>query len=138
MANSGASKLAQVIAERISTQTARPDALELGIIQGDMSLKIDRFAVPIPRGEYLIAEWMAKLSFPAFSLVGMGEYPVKDDGFPEPVTEWTPQTRWDWKPREVDEVKIELKPDLKPGDRVLIAWVNNNTDPVVLSKVVNS
>lgn len=138
MANSGASKLAQVIAERISTQTARPDALELGTIQPDMSLKLDRFEVPIPKGEYLVSEWTAKLSLPDFSLVGMGEYPVKDDGSPEPVTEWTPQTRWDWKPREIDEVKIELKPNLKPGDRVLIAWVNNNTDPVVLSKVVSS
>ena len=138
MANSGASKLAQVIAERISTQTARPDALELGTIQSDMSLKIDRFAVPIPRGEYLIADWTAKLTLPAFSLVGKGESPVEDDGTPDPPTSWTEQTRWDWKPREVDEVKIELKPDLKPGDRVLIAWVNNNTDPVVLSKVVSS
>ncbi len=138
LANSGANKLAQVIAERISTQTAMPDALELGTIQGDMSLKIDRFAVPLPAGEYLIAEWMAKLSFPAFSLVGRGEYPVKDDGSPEPVTEWTPQTRWDWKPREIDEVKIEIKPDLKPGDRVLVAWVNNHTDPIVISKVVSS
>jgi len=138
LANSGASKLAQVIAERISTQTAGPDALELGSIQGDMSLKIDRFAVPIPRGEYLIVEWTAKLSFPAFSLVGVGEYPVKDDGSPEPVTECTPQTRWDWKPRKIDEVKIEIKPDLKPGDRVLVAWVNDHTDPVVVSKVVSS
>ena len=138
MANSGASKLAQVIAERISTQTAWPDALELGIIQGDMSLKIDRFAVPIPRGEYLIAEWMAKLSFPAFSLVGKGEAPVKDDGTPDPPTSWTEQTRWDWHPREIDEVRIEIKPDLKPGDRVLVAWVNNHTDPVVVSKVVSS
>lgn len=138
MANSGASKLAQVIAERISTQTARPDALELGSIQGDMSLKIDRFAVPIPRGEYLIAEWTAKLSFPAFSLVGRGEYPVKNDGSPEPPTQWTQQTRWDWTPKEIDEVKIEVKPDLKPGDRVLVAWVNDGTDPVVVSKVVSS
>lgn len=138
MANSGANKLAQVIAERISTQTAMPDALELGTIQSDMSLKIDRFAVPIPQGEYLISEWTAKLSFPAFSLVGRGEYPVKDDGSPEPVTEWTSQTRWDWKPREIDKVKIEIKPDLKPGDRVLVAWVNNHTDPVVVSKVVSS
>jgi hypothetical protein len=127
-----------VIAERISTQTARPDALELGSIQGDMSLKIDRFAVPIPKGEYLVSEWAAKLGLPDFSLVGMGEYPVKDDGSPEPVTEWTPQTRWDWKPQEVDEVKIEVKPDLKPGDRVLVAWMNDHTDPVVVSKVVSS
>ena len=138
LANSGASKLAQVIAERISTQTAMPDALELGIIQGDMSLKIDRFAVPIPRGEYLIAEWTAKLSFPAFSLVGRGEYPVKNDGSPEPPTQWTQQTRWDWTPKEIDEVKIEVKPDIKPGDRVLVAWVNDHTDPVVVSKVVSS
>ena len=138
MTNSGASKLAQVIAERISSQTARPDALELGTIQGDMSLKLDRFAVPIPQGEYLIVEWLAKLILPPFSLVGLGEYPVKDDGSPDPPTEWTPQTRWDWKPREIDEVKIEIKPDLRPGDRVLIAWVNNHTDPVVISKVVSS
>lgn len=138
MVNSGASKLAQVIAERISTQTARPDALELGTIQGDMSLKIDRFAVPIPKGDYLIAEWLVKANFPAFSLVGKGEYPVKDDGTPEPVTEWTQQTRWDWRARDIDQVKIEFKPDLKPGDRVLVAWVNSHTDPVVLSKVVSS
>ena len=138
MANSGASKLAQVIAERISTQIARPDALELGSIQGDMSLKLDRFAVPIPKGEYLVSEWTAKLGLPDFSLVGMGEYPVKDDGSPEPVTECTPQTRWDWKSREIDEVKIKIKPNLKPGDRVLVAWVNDHTDPVVVSKVVSS
>lgn len=138
MTNSGASKLAQVIAERISTQTARPDALELGTIQSDMSLKLDRFGVPIPQGEYLIVEWLAKLILPAFSIVGKGEYPVDNEGNPEPPTDWTEQTRWDWKPGEIDEVKIEIKPDLKPGDRVLVAWLNNHTDPVVISKVVSS
>jgi len=39
LANSGASKLAQVITERIASQTAKPDVLELGTIQPDMSLK---------------------------------------------------------------------------------------------------
>lgn len=138
MANAGTSKLAEIIAERITSQTAKPDALELGTIQADMSLKMDRFAIPIPAGEYLIAEWMAKLILPAFSLIGSGEYPVDSDGLPEPPTEWTPQTRWDWKQKEVDQVKVEIKPDLQPGDRVIVAWTNNNTDPVVLSKVVNS
>ncbi len=134
----GASKLAQVIAGRITAQTRQPDVLELGVIQGDMSLKLDRFAMAIPQGEYLIADWTAKLNLPAFSLVGSGEYPVKNDGSPEPVTEWTAQTRWDWHPRAVDKVKIEIKPDLKPGDRVLVAWVNDGTDPVIVSKVVSS
>lgn len=136
--NGGASKLAQVIAERIASQTSKPDALELGAIQNDMGLKLDRFAVPVPQGEYLVAEWNAKLSFPAFSVVGKGESPVKEDGTPEPPTSWTQQTRWDWKPKEIDNVKIEIKPDLKPGDRVLVAWVNGSTDPVVVSKVVSS
>lgn len=138
LANSGTSKLAQVIAERITSQTARPDALELGMIQDDMSLKLDRFAVPVPQGEYLVAEWMAKLSLPAFSLVGPGEYEVEDDGTPIPIPTGYAQSRWDWHPKEIKGVKIEIKPELKPGDRVLVAWVNDGTDPVVLSKVVSS
>lgn len=136
--NSGASKLAQVIAERIANQTQGPDALELGTIQSDMSLKLDRFAVPIPQGDYLVVEWLVKLSLPVFSLVGTGEYPVKDDGSPISPTQTTPQTRWDWRAKEIDQVKLEFKPDLKAGDRVLVAWANDHTDPVVLSKVVSS
>jgi hypothetical protein len=136
--NSGAAKLAQTIAERITALSSRPDALELGTIQGDLSLRVDRFAVSIPKGDYLVAEWLVKISLPAFSLVGRGEYPVDGAGNPIPETAWTPQTRWDFRPRAVDKVKIEVRPELKPGDRVLVAWVNGHTDPVVLCKVVPS
>lgn len=133
MANSGANKLAQIIAERISTQTARSDTLELGTIQGDMSLKIDRFAVPIPRGEYLIAEWTAKLSLPAFSIGG------NQTGLLDSMNgDVTGNATFNFQPVVIDNVKIEVKPELKPGDRVLVAWVNNYTDPVVVSKVVSS
>ena len=131
--NSGASKLAQVIAERISTQTSRPDALELGSIQEDMSLKIDRFAVPIPQGEYLISEWTAKLILPAFSLDG------NQNGLKDSLNgAVTGDATFNFQPVVIDNVKIEIKPELKPGDRVLVAWVNNHTDPIVISKVVSS
>ena len=133
MANSGASKLAQVIAERISTQTSMPDALELGTIQSDMSLKIDRFAVPIPKGEYLISEWTAKLILPAFSLGG------NQNGLKDSLNGTvTGDATFHFQPVVIDNVKIEIKPELKPGDRVLVAWVNNHTDPIVISKVVSS
>jgi len=133
LANSGASKLAQVIAERISTQTAMPDALELGTIQSDMSLKIDRFAVPIPKGEYLITEWTAKLWLPAFIIDG------NQNGLKDSMNgAVTGDATFNFQPTVIDDVKIEVKPDLKPGDRVLVAWVNNHTDPVVVSKVVSS
>jgi len=131
--NSGTSKLAQVIAERISSQTARPDALELGTIQSDMSLKIDRFTVSIPQGEYLISEWTAKLILPAFSLDG-NQNGLKDslNGIV------TGDATFNFQPVVIDNVKIEVKPELKPGDRVLVAWVNDHTDPIVISKVVSS
>jgi hypothetical protein len=133
LVNSGASKLAQVIAERISTQTSMPDALELGTIQSDMSLKIDRFAVPIPQGEYLISEWTAKLILPAFSLGG------NQNGLKDSMNgAVTGDATFNFQPTVINGVKIEFKPELKPGDRVLVAWVNDHTDPVVVSKVVNS
>ena len=133
MANSGASKLAQVIAERIGSQTARPDMLELGTIQGDMSLKLDRFAVPIPQGEYLISEWTAKLILPDFIIKG------NQNGLKDSLNgAVTGDATFNFQPTIIDNVKIEFKPELKPGDRVLVAWVNDHTDPVVVSKVVNS
>ena len=133
MANSGASKLAQVIAERIGSQTARPDALELGTIQGDMSLKLDRFAVPIPQGEYLISEWTAKLILPDFIIDG------NQNGLKDSLNgAVTGDATFNFQPTIIYNVKIEFKPELKPGDRVLVAWVNDHTDPVVVSKVVSS
>lgn len=86
MANAGASKLAQVIVERIRQQTQRPDALELGSIQADMSLLIDRFPIPLRKGDYLAADGLT----------------------------------------------------LQPGNRVLVAWVNDGTDPVILCRVVST
>lgn len=134
----GISKLAQVMAARIATQADHPDALELGTIGDDLSLKVDRFAVALPAGQYLVAEWTAELGLPPFSLVGSGEFPVEDDGTPEPVTEWTDQTRWDLLAKDIKEVAVRIKPELKPGDRVLVAWVGDGTDPVVVCKVVSS
>lgn len=117
MANSGASKLAQVIAERISTQTARPDTLELGIIQGDMSLKIDRFAVPIPKGEYLVCRGLTLPDPMAITMeAAVGDHGTHAHSVPRPD---------------------QLAP-LSPGDRVLVAWVNDGIDPVIIDVVVNS
>lgn len=130
---SGVNKLAQVIAERIASQTQKPDALELGTIQVDMSLKLDRFAVPIPKGDYLVAEWLVKLSLPAFSISGNQTGLLDSQGGAV-----TGDAVFNFQATEIDGTKIEFKPDLQPGDRVLVAWVNDHTDPVVLSKVVTS
>ncbi len=85
MANSGVSKLAQVIAERISSQTQRPDALELGTIQTTTDATV-------------------------------GDHGIHNHDVPRP---------------------LQLAP-LSPGDRVLVAWVNDGMDPIVIDVVVNS
>ena len=140
--NSGANKLAQVIAERISSQTARPDALELGMIQDDMSLKLDRFTVPVPAGDYLIADWEMRLEIPQASRVIKTASPVNTDGTDIPgTTTYSNLQRLDFQagePGQMPDVHLNLKANLKPGDRVLVAWVNNHTDPIVISKVVSS
>ena len=149
LSSGGANELAQVIAERIAGQTQRPDALELGVIQGDLSLKIDRFAVPIPKGEYLIADLTVKVHFPAFFLLatetcmeGDGKVTlgasVDSSGSPLPGSKTRGLTKYSFLPEQVQGVRLEIKPELEPGDRVLVAWVNDGTDPVVLSKVVSS
>jgi len=139
LANSGASKLAQVIAERISTQTARPDALELGSIQGDMSLKIDRFSVPIPKGEYLVCRTLTLPDPMTKTVEGQGAHPHGPSGEHAQYS----GTGIHSHPREEgahvhDIVRPEQLSPLKPGDRVLVAWVNGGIDPVVIDVVVNS
>lgn len=103
--------LARLIDGRIMDRLQRPDALELGTIQPDMSLLVDRFKVPIPAGDYLVCRSL-RLADPMVTTA-----PGGGDGHTHQV------------PRPA-----ELAP-LAPGDRVLVAWVNNGSDPVVVDVV---
>jgi len=117
LANTGASKLAQVIAERIASQTKQPDTLELGTIQADMSLKLDRFVVPIPQGDYLICRSLTLPDPMAITTeAAVGDHGTHTHSVPRPD---------------------QLAP-LSPGDRVLVAWVNDGIDPIVIDVVVSS
>lgn len=104
-----ANRLAQTLAGQIARQTASPDPLELGTIQADMSLLVDRFPIPIPPGDYLICRHLT-LPDPLINT-------VETEGHTHAV------------PRP------ERLAPLKPGDRVLVAWVNDGTDPVVIDVV---
>ena len=72
---------------------------------------------PLPAGEYLIAEWTAKLSLPAFSIGGSQTGLL--DSMKGAVTG---NATFNFQPVVIDNVQIEVKPVLKPGDRVLVAW----------------
>jgi hypothetical protein len=117
MLTSGMSKLAHVLSERIGQQVQKADALELGVIKSDMSLLLDRFPIPMPRGEYLICRTLT-LPNPIATTSGksVGDHGTHDHTVPRPA-------------------KLRA---LSPGDRVLVAWVNDGTDPVIVDVVVSS
>jgi len=136
---SGANKLAQVITERIAGQTERPDALELGTIQGDMSLKLDRFAVPIPKGEYLLCRSLTIPNLMTTTVDGQGTHPHGPSGDHEQDTGDGVHEHPGTEGEHIHDVirPPQLAP-LSPGNRVLVAWTNDGIDPVVIDVVVSS
>lgn len=106
---------------------------ELGTITAS-GLKLDTFKYEIQ--DYLVAEWMAKISLPAFFFVGTQTAPVDEQGNDLPGASMSQRTRYDLQAKEISTAKIEIKPELQPGDRVLAIPVNGGQDAVVICKVV--
>lgn len=110
--NPGISKLAKVISGRSSqyAEDIRNDlTLDFGRIQADKSLLTNSFPIAIPKGEYSILRHVGGMTLNT-TTVGVGDH----GSHRHTVT----------------------IPKLKPGDHVLVAWVNK--EPVVLDVVQSS
>jgi len=101
---------------------------ELGTITSS-GLKLDSFKHEIR--DYLVADWLAKIHLPAFTV--SGTQTGLEDSLGGSVVG---TANWSCQPAEIDEVHVEVLPDLKPGDRVLAIPVNGGQDVIVICKVV--
>ncbi|MFC4302988.1 hypothetical protein [Cohnella boryungensis] len=108
---------------------------ELGTITGS-GVKLDSFKYEIP--DYYVAEWMAELELPAFSLIGTMIAPVDAAGNPTGGGAPSQRTRFDFDETKIGEVRLNWSAGIKPGDRVLAVPVNGGKDAVIVCKVVNS
>ncbi|NCE74970.1 hypothetical protein D1157_08130 [Anaerotruncus sp. X29] len=54
MGNEGINRLAGVLQGRMSQMGDKPQVLDFGVIQGDMSLLTNRFPKPIPQKDYMV------------------------------------------------------------------------------------
>lgn len=123
-------KLGAAMASRMkqTSKAAVPVSLELGTINGNLSLSVDSLGTPIPKGEYMVA-----LPLKCKSYQTTTESHTHDGGSHT-------QTEGDGSHfhsggAHSHRLPEEFRP-LKSGDRVLVAWCGH--EPVVINIVVSS
>lgn len=114
--NRGINKMANVLTKRMKKETDSPLVLDFGEIQSNGSLLTNTFPVPIPKGDYTVCRHVGGLSF----TISEGEHLGHDNQAQNKGTH-----------RHTVE-----PPEIKPGDRVLVAWVQN--DAVVIDVITSS
>lgn len=120
MGNEGVNKLASVLQNRMHCMNEKPQVLDFGQIQGDMSLLTNQFPKPIPQGDYMVCRQLT---------LGSKSSPIDS----EPMTQESGNFDGKHDPIHASEGKhqhILLVPEkmrsIKPGDRVLVAWVGDD------------
>lgn len=129
-------RLGEALAGRMkkSAAAAIPTTLELGIINGNMSLTVDSIGNPIPQADYMVALHLTHENYYSYNEMnssanaphhhaggthgghdGGSGYHTHDDGLHD---------------HRVPSVFRRLE----PGDRVLVAWVGY--EPVIIDIVV--
>lgn len=114
----GTSKLASVLSQRMKKENESPLVLDFGEIQSNGSLKTNTFPVSIPKGEYSVCRHVGGLSFTILEGDHTGH---------EGQTE---------KFHTGSHTHTVEPPVIKAGDRVLVAWVQN--EAVVIDVITNS
>lgn len=110
MGNEGSNKLAAVLQDRMRQMSERPQTLDFGVIQGDMSLLLNGFPKPIPQKDYLVCRLL--------TLGATGEA----------YCETTSEGHHVHNHQGIIPEKMR---SIKPGDRVLVAWVGEDDAYVI-------
>lgn len=88
----------------------------------------------------LFADWTVKAELPLESRLVKLASPVQADGKDDSAapTQYSRLTRVDWNAKnDTLHMHLELKSELKSGDRVLCVPINGGQDVVIVCKVVN-
>lgn len=104
-------------------------------------LKLDDFKHEVQ--DPLYADWTFKMELPQASRVIKIASPVNPDGSNQGGTTYSVLSRIDFNVQGADDagttvkVHMDLKSELKPGDRVLVVPINSGQDHVIIAKVVS-
>lgn len=130
----GSSKLGGVLNDRMRDMMSRvPVPLDVGVIQEDYSLKTNKFAKPIPKGSYSVCRQLT-LGETDTHLTFTIKAGNPNDGTHSHGSSGThgghlggdgSHTHTNEGAHRHDVLIPEKMRSLKPGDRVLVAWVGN-------------
>jgi hypothetical protein len=113
---SGGNYLGRAIKKRMAEAIGGPnDAWDLATVLGDLSLQLDTYGVPIPKGEYMLCRSLILPPTWATSTEGDG-------------------TTWE---HQHTVTRPEQLAPLKAGDRVAVAWING-TELLVIDVILSS
>ena len=121
--NSGATALANTMKKMIRGVSEQPPAVDIGIINSDYSLTTNRFPCPIPKDEYSVCR----------SLLYEPSIPLTQsyvDGA---------HNHFSTVPTETHQHDIILPKKMwkvRPGQKVLVAWVQN--EAIVIDIIFNA
>ncbi len=133
----GINHLANVLSMRIKDETKTPPMLDFGEIQGNGSLLTNTFPVPIPRGDYTVCRQltlgkegscMTVTDMDGLHEHSGGVHEGHDTGDGTHTHEGGSHTH-------VIPVPEQMR-GIQPGDRVLVAWVQN--EAVVIDIIIRS
>ena len=111
--HAGANKLAQIMSSRMKDESASPLVLDFGSINGNYSLTTNTFPVEIPKGEYSVCRHVSGISLG----ISGGSHGGHESG------------------NGSHGHTVDI-PVLQPGDRVLVAWIQN--DAVVIDVITSA
>lgn len=143
MGGEGINRLADVLQGRMSAMGDKPQVLDFGVIQGDMSLLTNRFPRPIPQKDYVVCRQLTlgpthnilaktqDIGMPhsgshihhVGGLVGEATGPAPDPPIPSERTAGGDSSDGEHQHHVLIPEKMR---SIKPGDRVLVAWVGDD------------
>lgn len=127
MGNEGINKLAGVMQNRMKNMADKPAVLDIGQIGSDMSLTTNQFPKPIPQTDYLVCRQLT-LGATGVTLTNTGSNGTHthDGGSHGGHTGGNGEHTHSGGPHSHSIVLPEKMRSIKPGDRVLVAWVGDD------------
>lgn len=134
--NQGMNRLARVMQDRMKQAATQPNVIDIGQINGDLSLTTNLFPLPIPVNDYLICRSISHNPTEELTATNGtdGNHPHGPSGEHSQYQGSGIHSHPDTEGVHIHTIPLPDKMRwVRPGDRVLVAWVGN--DAVVIDVI---